>query len=226
MKRIIILTSLICALFLFNDELVYSHCDTMEGPVIADAKKAIEHNNVNYVLKWVKPDAEKEIKNAFNLAMKVSSYGPEAKELSERYFYETLVRIHRVGEGVPYTGIKPAGIPIDEKIKAADKAIEEGNLNPLKNMVSDERFSELEKHFEKVMKLKNFNVNNVEAGREYVEAYTRFFHFAEGEDGEQHFHGHGEDVSHVSHLPWIVSLLFLATSIIFVVLYFREKSKS
>jgi Family of unknown function (DUF6448) len=31
--------------------------------------------------------------------------GHEAKELAARFFFETLVRIHRAGEGAPYTGL-------------------------------------------------------------------------------------------------------------------------
>lgn len=93
----------------------YAHCDTMDGPVVADAKKAIEQNNVNYVLKWVKADEEKEISNAFALTMKVRNLSSDAKELADKYFFETLVRVHRNGEGVPYMGIKPYGTPIDKK---------------------------------------------------------------------------------------------------------------
>ncbi len=159
----------------------YAHCDTMEGPVIADAKKAIEQNNVNYVLKWVKANEEKEVTDAFALAMKVRNLSKDAKELADKYFFETLVRVHRNGEGVPYTGIKPYGTPIDKKIAAADKAIEIGDLTPLKALVSNDMMPELTKRFEKVMSLKNFDVNNVAAGREYVEAYVQFFHNAEKE---------------------------------------------
>src|SRR4030042_2975528 len=125
----------ITLLMLCNYKFVFGHCDTMDGPLIGDAKKAIEQNNVNYVLKWVLPDNEEEIKEAFNLIMKVRELGSEAKELSDKYFFETLVRIHRSGEGVPFTGIKPSGTPIDEKIKAADKSIELGNLTPLEKLV-------------------------------------------------------------------------------------------
>lgn len=165
----------------FAMKLSYAHCDTMEGPVIADAKKAIELNNVNYVLKWVKASEEKEVTDAFALTMKVRNLSNDAKELADKYFFETLVRIHRNGEGVPYTGIKPYGTPIDKKIAAADKAIEIGDLTPLKTLVSYDMIPELTKRFEKVMSLKNFDVNNVAAGREYVEAYVQFFHYAEKE---------------------------------------------
>src|SRR5512138_3210950 len=86
---------------------LYAHCDTMEGPLIADAKKAMEQNNVNYALKWVPVANENEIREAFNLAMRVRGLSADATLLAEKYFFETLVRIHRAGEGVPYTGVKP-----------------------------------------------------------------------------------------------------------------------
>jgi len=180
---------LFSVLFLFS-KVTFAHCDTMDGPVIADAKKAIMEKNVNYVLKWVRPQDEAEIKYAFNLSMKVRVLSPEAKELSDKYFFETLVRVHRNGEGVPFTGVKPTGTPIDEKILAADKSIEIGNLSPLNNMVPKEKQPELTERFKKVMSLRNFDVNNVEAGREYIEAYVQFFHFAEGEEEGHDAHTH------------------------------------
>ena len=159
-----------------------AHCDTMDGPTVADGKKAMETNNVNYVLKWVMPEYEKEMSQIFDLSMKVKGLSPEAKSLSEKYFFENLVRIHRTGEGVPFTGLKPSGTPIDEMILAADKSIEAGNLSLLENLMEKDKMPELKERFEKVMALKNFDVNNVEAGREYIEAYVNFFKFAEGEE--------------------------------------------
>jgi hypothetical protein len=104
------------------------------------------------------------------------------------YFFETLVRLHRNGEGVAYNGLKPTGTPIDEKIKAADESIETGNLAPLQKMLPEEKIHQLETPFKTVLSLKNFDVNDVKAGRAYVEAYVRFFHMAEGEEGEGHMH--------------------------------------
>jgi hypothetical protein len=171
----------ILSMLILSTNVTFAHCDTMDGPLIADARKAMGQNNVNYVLKWVSAANESEIRDAFNLVMKVKGLSPEAKELSEKYFFDTLVRIHRAGEGEPFTGVKPSGTPIDDKVLAADKSIEIGNLSPLKNMVSKDILQELTKRFNKVMSLKNFDVNNVAAGREYIEAYVQFFKFAEGE---------------------------------------------
>lgn len=169
-------------LLFFSASVTFGHCDTMDGPLIKDAKIALEKNNVNYILKWVQPKDESEIKNIFSLAIKVRSLNADARTLSDNYFFETLVRLHRSGEGVPYTGVKPSGTPVDEKILAADKSIEKGTLLPLKGLVTNEMLPELEERFHKVMALKDFDVNNVKAGREYIEAYVQFFKYAEGEE--------------------------------------------
>lgn len=162
--------------------LLFAHCDTMDGPVVADAKKAIDQNNINYVLKWVKPENEKEVIEAFNLNLKVRNLSPDAKLLADKYFFETVVRLHRTGEEMSFTGVKPTGTPVDEKILAADKSIETGNLSPLLGLVPMDKQKELKEKFDKAISLKNFEVNNIEAGREYIEAYVQFFHFAEGEE--------------------------------------------
>ncbi len=181
-SEIRLISIFIVLLLILSTNVTFAHCDTMDGPLIKDARLAIAQNNINYALKWVSSKNEAEIKDAFKLMMKVRETGPEGKELAEKYFFETLVRIHRTGEGMPYTGIKPSGTPIDEKIMAADKSIESGNLSPLKDIISKEKLAELTIRFNKVMSLKNFDVNNVEAGREYIEAYVLFFKFAEGEE--------------------------------------------
>jgi hypothetical protein len=182
MKSKLVTPLIIIIQLFFISNFLSAHCDTMDGPVAKDARKALETNNVNIVLKWVMPAGEKEIMDAFALTMKVRTAGADAKLLADTYFIETLVRVHRSGEGIAYTGVKPVGTPIDEKLLAADKSIEIGNLHPLKGLVPENRMTELKEKFYKVMALKNFDPNDVKAGREYVEAYVKFFHYAEGED--------------------------------------------
>lgn len=168
----------------------FAHCDTMDGPVVLDAKKALEQGNVNIILKWVQPASEKELADVFKLALKVRGLGPEARELADRYLFETLIRLHRAGEGMPFEGVKPSGTPIDEKVRAADQAIATGDLAPLEKMVTKDMVPELRKLFAKALSLKKFAVDDVRAGREYVEAYVRFFKFAEGEKEEHGAHQH------------------------------------
>jgi hypothetical protein len=192
MKKVILSLCFIIAL-LVTSVITNAHCDTKDGPVVAAAIKAIQNNNVNYALIWVKPAFEKEIKEAFASVMKVRVLSSDAQKLADNYFYETLVRLHRSGEGMAYTGVKPTGTPIDKKILAADKSIVLGNLSPLKALVPINKFSELKERFDKVMSLKQYDVNNLQAGRKYVEAYVQFFHFAEGEGDHnpKHTEEHG-----------------------------------
>ena len=186
------------SLLILTTGVTLAHCDTMDGPVIKDARLAIEKSNINYVLKWIQPQDETELKDAFLLTMKVRILSPDAMVLADKYLFETLVRLHRSGEGVPFTGVKPAGTPIDEKILAADKSIELGSLSPLKGFVPNESVPELEKRFNKVMSLKTYDVNNIKAGRAYIEAYVQFFKFAEGEE-ENHNVVHQEGTAHTGH---------------------------
>lgn len=218
-KHLLLLTLLIGLLITSNTS--FAHCDTNDGPVIAAANKAIAQNNVNYVLIWVQPTDEKEIKELFELTIKVRELSPEAKTLADNYFFETLVRLHRSGEGIAYKGVKPSGTPIDEKILAADKSIAEGNLSALNDLVPKSKVAEMKRRFDKVMSLKDYDVNNVKVGREYVEAYVQFFHFVEGE--EEAKHKHIKDGGRSGHLPWILTAIFFMTSILFGTLYYRKK---
>ena len=129
-----------------------AHCDTLEGPVVTDAKKALEKGDVNPVLKWVKKEQEGEIREAFKKTLAVRSKGPEAKELADRYFFETLVRIHRAGEGAPYTGLSKE--PPEPIIAAVDKALERGAVDHVVTHVTEEAAKGIRERFSKTMERK------------------------------------------------------------------------
>ncbi len=121
------------------------------------------------------PEGEEELSSIFQLSLKVRQLNDDAKEVADRYFLENLVRIHRAGEGAPYIGLQPAGVPIDKKVAAADKCIEVGNLSPLDGLVLPNEMPELEKRLHKALALKDFDLNDVQAGREYIYEYVSFF---------------------------------------------------
>src|SRR5210317_1037120 len=114
---------------------VFAHCDTLDGPVVQTARIALEKGDVTPLLKWVHADDEKEIRVAFQKTLAVRAKGAEAKELADMYFFETLVRIHRAGEGAPYTGLKP-GEAVDPAVALADKALESGSVDKLVDVLT------------------------------------------------------------------------------------------
>jgi hypothetical protein len=150
----------------------------MGGPVVAAAKTALAKGDVTPVLRWVKPADEAAIRQAFKKTLVVRARGPEARELADMYFFETLVRIHRAGEGAPYTGLKPAGA-VEPVVVASDKALESGSADQLVRMVNDAVASGIRKRFARALEAKKHADESVAAGREFVEAYIEFTHYVE-----------------------------------------------
>lgn len=155
-----------------------AHCDTMDGPVVKDAQVALATGDVTKVLKWVLPQHEQEIKKLFQQVLKVRLQGEPAKSMSERYFFESLVRIHRAGEGAPYTGLKPAG-QVEPVVAASDKALDQKNVDELVNRISQRIEQEIRRRFQTALENKKHVDHGVEAGRAYVRAYVEFTHYVE-----------------------------------------------
>ncbi len=171
---------------------VWAHCDGMDGPVVIAAQKALDTGNVNLVLIWVQKADEAEIKQAFERTLAVRQLSSQAKELADMYFFETLVRIHRAGEGAPYTGLKPAGRDLGPAIPAADKALQTGSVDALVKLLTEAVQHGVREHFAAANGKKTYDKNNVEAGRKYVQAYVPFLHYVEGiyEATKASAHGH------------------------------------
>lgn len=155
------------------------HCDTLDGPVVLLGKKALEDKNVNLVLPWVRPEDEPAIRSAFDHAQAVRELGPQARTLADEHFLETLVRIHRAGEGAPYTGLKPAGLDLGAAVPAADRALKAGSADALRKLLTDAVDSRLLSLFREAVDRQSFDPNDVAAGRKYVEAYVPYVHFVE-----------------------------------------------
>lgn len=156
-----------------------AHCDSEDGPVIKAAHQAIDTGNVNRVLIWVQPDDQARIKEAFRKTIEVRKLNPSARELADNYFYETLVRVHRAGEGEPYTGIKPAGSDLPAAVVAGDQAVKTGAVEPLAKLLTDAVHNSVGGQFKDVMAKKDFKVDDVAAGLQYVNAYVSYIHTVE-----------------------------------------------
>ena len=175
---------------------VSAHCDALDGPVITEAQLALEKGDVTLLLKWVTKEHENDIRNAFAQTLTVRTKGKNARELADRFFFETLVRVHRAGEGAAYTGLKPAGT-IAPAVAAADKALLAGSVDELSAKIGNAVRDGIRKRFAEVAEKKKHANDSVEAGREFVESYVEYVHFVEGihnmaARGPEHDHG-GKD---------------------------------
>ena len=184
-----------------------AHCDTLDGPVVKTARTALETGKLAPVLAWVRADDEAEIRAAFQKAVAARKLGPEAKAVADNWFFETVVRVHRAGEGAPFTGLKPAGLALGPAVPAADKAVRTGDLGPVEKLLVEEFREGLHHRFE-LVRARKASADDVAAGRAWVAAYVPFVHYVEGvyqsvkgagaEHGEGGEHaGHAEPGQHV-----------------------------
>lgn len=169
---------------------VYSHCDTLDGPVVADTKVALERGSVTPVLKWIPKQDEAVVRAAFDRTLKVRALGAEAQRLADFWFFETVVRIHRASEGAPYTGLKSAGT-VDPAFAAADEALVEGSVDALVGEITRHVAEGLRTRFEHARAARLRADESVEAGRAYVAAYVAYVHYVEalhavGAEGHHH----------------------------------------
>lgn len=173
----------------------FGHCDTLDGPLIKLARKALETGNVNQVLPWVPAADEPEVQHAFEHAQSVRKLDKTARELADRFFFETLVRVHRASEGAPYTGLKSAGLDLGPAVPAADQALEDGSMDAVVKLLTEAIKRGVHEHYHAAMERKKFDVNDVRAGREYVEAYVPYVHYVERlwEAATGAAHGHFPD---------------------------------
>jgi hypothetical protein len=184
-----------------------AHCDTTKGPVVTAARAALEAGDPNLVLHWVRPEDEPVVRSAFQHTMDVRALGPEAKELADRYFFETLVRIHRAGEGAPYTGLTD-GDP-EPIIAATDRALASGSADQLEQQLVTALRGGLAERFAAAGAAKDFRPGDVAGGRTFVAAYVPLTHWVEGvftaAKGTTEHHGaavgHNDAAHAVVHQP-------------------------
>lgn len=155
-----------------------AHCDSLDGPVVTAAKKALEGGEITPVLMWVHAEDEAEIRAAFGKALAARANGAEAREVADTWFFETLVRVHRAGEGAPYTGLKAAG-SAEEGIKMADEALATGSAAQLLEEMRHHVAAGIHERFLEVVEARKNADKSVEAGRHFVKAYVEFIHYVE-----------------------------------------------
>ena len=134
----LVMRSLLAMVLICGAQAARAHCDSIDGPVAKAVEKALATGNVLPVLAYAPASAEAELRSAFEQSRKVRALSPDARALADRAFLETTIRLHRAGEGAPFTGIKPAGIDYGPAIPAAEQAIATGDMSKLRAVLVEE----------------------------------------------------------------------------------------
>lgn len=146
------------------------HCDSLDGPVVTAARHALAEGDVELILPYVHAEAETELRNAYDLALKARTPGGEAEEVADRWFFETAVRVHRAGEGAAFTGLKPAGLDVGPVIPTAERALETGSPAELADQLCQAVRTQVEARHAHAMALRAHADEGVPDARSYVQA--------------------------------------------------------
>jgi hypothetical protein len=176
MNRILSFLSMSLVIFAMSNKAL-AHCDHIDGPVVNDARIAIERNDISIVLKWIDEGDEAELKAVFDKTMRVREAGGETQEIADRLFFETLVRLHRASEEAPYTGLKPAGTPVAGYVTLSDRALERGSADELIGHLQEALAHTIAEKFKETHSKRQRLGESVAAGRAYVHDYVDFVHY-------------------------------------------------
>jgi hypothetical protein len=183
-KLKILIAAIVAAGIMFGVQNAQAHCDSLDGPVAKAVQKALETGNINPVLAYAPAAAETEIRGAFEKSLKVRGLGADARALADQAFMETVLLLHRAGEGATYSGLKPAGIDYGPVVPAAEHAVETGDLAKLKAVLMEKVEHALSERLAHVRELKKAPLEpktaaEVPHSRERVSAELGFITFAE-----------------------------------------------
>ncbi len=165
-----------------------AHCDSVDGPVVVDAKAALAKGDVAPVLKWISAKQEAEVRDAFQRTLAVRKLGADAQTVADTAFFEAIVRLHRETEGAPYTGLKPAGNQ-PMFIGKLDGALSSGSVDDFARLVAEHAAAGIRQRFAKAYEAKKKADATPAEGRAYVAAYVDLMHYTEAVVAAVHAEG-------------------------------------
>lgn len=176
-----VVAAMVALVGLLQPQTASAHCDSVEGPVVGAARAALEAGDVDLVLPYIQADDEEALTAAFKHTLEVRALGPEAQKLADRYFFETTVRLHRMGEGAAYTGLIEGKVE-DPALIAADAVLEGGNLDGVYEVLDEAVREGVAHRYAAVQEARDHagQEGTVAANRERVEAELGFEKYVYG----------------------------------------------
>ena len=141
------------------------HCDSLDGPVVTAARRALDEGDAAIVLPYVPAHAEAEVTAAFQQVLPIRWSGGSVGELADHLFFETVVRLHRAGEGASYTGLKPAGQDEGPVIPVAERALHTGSADELIHVLTEVVADQVKFRLDRAIALKQHEHGSVAAAR-------------------------------------------------------------
>jgi len=132
--------------------------------------KALDAQDVEIALAFVDEASEAEVRTIFEEVSEIRTLRATVREIADRLFTETVVRLHRASEGAPFTGLKPAGLDHGPVIPVAERAIRTGSPDELIGELTHEVEVEVKARLDRVLALRARAHEGLRPAREYTSA--------------------------------------------------------
>lgn len=154
-----------------------SYNSVHNGPVMSAAKKALETGKAHHILIWIPEASENTLKNLLEKACCERRIQTDGYDHIIDWYFATVRRFHSVGYGPRNLNISLKTLEEKTIISLVERACESGNFEEIAMVIPDIPAGELRQQFNDVMKKRNYDVENIAAGRVYVSEFTDFIAF-------------------------------------------------
>jgi len=153
--------------------------DAGNGPILKAAKIALETGNPNYILIWIPEESENTYKNLLEKTCCERSVRKNTGDCAIGWYFETVNRFHYAGRCPHYVNMKSDGLYGSQIIPDVEGAIESGNFEKIIARIPDSHVADARERFHRVRNKRNYDINNIAAGRAYVSAFITFIEYVQ-----------------------------------------------
>lgn len=147
------------------------------GPGMDAAKKALETGKAHHILIWIPEELKSTLKNFLEKACCERNTRKNVHGHAVDWHFQTIHRLQSLYYGPHNLNITTKEPEEKAIILLVERACEGGNFEEITTVIPDTPTGDMPQRFNDVMKKKNYDVENIAAGRVYVSAFTDFIVF-------------------------------------------------
>lgn len=138
------------------------------------AERALETGNANHILIWIPEESERTLRNLLERACCERRIQKDANNPVIRWYFNTIRHLHAAYCGHQNLDISTKTPEERKIISIAERACESGNFDEITTVVQNASWGEMRQRFQDLMKIRQYDAENIAAGRAYVSAFIAF----------------------------------------------------
>lgn len=149
------------------------YSDEMQELLLKAAKMSLQTGNVNHILIWLPEESENTLKNLLEKTCCQRSSRMNMQKQAYDWYFETVYRYYLSGRSPDRNTTQSRYLP-GKQVLQIDRGIQSGNFEDIRDIIPVTHETDAQQRFQNLIKLRDFPVNNITAGRSYVSAFFDF----------------------------------------------------